>query len=106
MNKYQKAIQTLKTSKIKFHVYKEQTEEMEAPTIFDFYHREIFNLEKLVEKTIPKKPIYSDYEEVDYGIAVANTAKCPTCGHEFEFGDWNDMVNHHCVCGQVIDWEQ
>lgn len=106
MNKYEEAIQTLKTSEIKLHVYKGQTEEMEAPTIFDFYHSEIFALEELVEKTIPKKAIYSDFEEVDDDVYVPNTAKCPTCGNEFEFGDWNDMVNHHCVCGQVIDWEQ
>lgn len=106
MNKYKKAIQTLKTSKIKFHVYKEQTEEMEAPTIFDFYHREIYVLEKLVEKSIPKKPVYKAFDDNGNDEIIPTEAYCPTCGYEFEFGYWNDMDNHHCVCGQVIDWER
>nr|DAF72340.1 MAG TPA: hypothetical protein [Caudoviricetes sp.] len=52
MDKYQKALNTLKTSDIKLYVYKEQENVAEEyqPTIFDFYHSEIFILQELVEK--------------------------------------------------------
>lgn len=52
MDKYQKALNTLKTSDIKLYVYKEQESVAEEyqPTIFDFYHSEIFILQELVEK--------------------------------------------------------
>lgn len=63
-------------------------------------------LYELVEKAIPKIPIYGDFEEVDDNVYVPNTAKCPTCGNEFKFGEFNDIVNHHCVCGQALDWSE
>lgn len=53
---------------------------------------------------IPKEPIYSDFEEDDDDRVFPNKATCPMCGHEFEFGTWNDGESHHCVCGQRIKW--
>lgn len=68
---------------------------------------EMIRFYELEEKATPKKPIYSDFEEDDDGDGViANKAECPTCGYEFEFGTWNDYENHHCVCGQKIDWSE
>ena len=60
---------------------------------------------KALEKQIPKKPIYSEFEEDDDGEnLIPCKATCPICGNEFEFGYWNDEDNHHCVCGQLMDW--
>ena len=64
-------------------------------------------LKEAMEKQIPKKPIYKDYKEDDEGEKmIPYKAECPTCGYEFEFGTWNDEDNHHCKCGQAIDWEE
>ena len=57
---------------------------------------------KALEKQIPRKPIYSDYDDNGFGEIIPYTAICPICGYEFEFGTWNE--NHHCVCGQAMDW--
>lgn len=57
---------------------------------------------KALEKQIPTKPIYSDYDDNGFGEIIPYTAICPICGYEFEFGTWNE--NHHCVCGQAMDW--
>ena len=51
------------------------------------------------------KPIYSDYEDNGDGEVIPYKAKCPICGYDFEFGTWNEFDNHHCVCGQKIDWQ-
>ncbi len=99
MNKYQEALDKLKENYE--NVFKASIIERDN----EFYE-DMDALQELVEKATPKKVIYSDYEEVDDDIYVANTAKCPTCGNEFEFGYWNDTYNHHCVCGQVIDWSK
>ena len=56
-----------------------------------------------IEKHIPRKPIYSDYDDNGFGEIIPYTAICPICGYEFEFGTWNE--NHHCVCGQTLNWE-
>lgn len=52
MNKYQEALNTLKASDIKLYVYEDQKNVIEEhqPTIFDFYHSEIFTLQELVNK--------------------------------------------------------
>ena len=60
---------------------------------------------KAIEKQIPKKPIYSDFDDNGNDEIIPYKAVCPTCGHEFEFGTWNDEENHHCKCGQKLDWE-
>lgn len=57
---------------------------------------------KALEKQIPRKPIYSDYDDNGFDEIIPYTAICPICGYEFEFGTWNE--NHHCVCGQAMDW--
>lgn len=57
-----------------------------------------------LEKQIPKKPIYSDYDDNGLDEIIPYKAACPICGHEFEFGTWNDEDSHHCVCGQRLDW--
>ena len=57
-----------------------------------------------LEKQIPKKPIYSDYDDNGFDEIIPNEAKCPVCGYEFEFGMWNEFDNPYCYCGQAIDW--
>ena len=59
-----------------------------------------------LKKQIPIKPIYSDYQDNGYdeNTLIPYKATCPTCGYEFEFGTWNDEENHHCICGQKMDW--
>lgn len=62
---------------------------------------------KALEKQMPMKPIYSDYDDNGYDDElIPYKAACPICGYEFEFGYWNDEDNHHCVCGQRIDWSK
>ena len=58
-----------------------------------------------LERQIDKKPVYGDYDDNGDGEIIPCTAKCPSCGYEFEFGSWNEEENHHCPCGQKIDWE-
>ena len=56
-----------------------------------------------LEKQIPKKP---DYEADGYsdGELVYDYAKCPICGHDFEYGI-NDWGCKYCSdCGQKLDW--
>lgn len=58
---------------------------------------------KALEKQITKKP---DYESDGYadGKLVYDYAKCPICGHDFEYGinDWG--CNYCSDCGQKLDW--
>ena len=66
-------------------------------------------LEELVEiakseKQMAKEPIYSAYEDNGFGEIIPYEAVCPTCGYAFEFGEFNDEDNHHCVCGQRMKW--
>lgn len=60
---------------------------------------------ELTEKAEPKKPIYGEFDENELGEIIPYKATCPTCGFEFEFGTWNDEDNHHCECGQRMNWE-
>lgn len=58
----------------------------------------------LKEKNGPKKP---DYEADGYadGELVYDYAKCPICGHDFEYGI-NDWECEYCSdCGQKLDWQ-
>lgn len=59
-----------------------------------------------LEKQISMKPKYSVYGDRGDGEIIPFKAKCPACDYEFEFGYWNDEDNHHCVCGQKIDWSK
>ena len=55
------------------------------------------------EKQIPKKPEYEADGYVD-GELVYDYAKCPICGHDFEYGI-NDWGCKYCSdCGQKLDW--
>lgn len=49
-----------------------------------------------LEKQIPKKPI-EDAEYVGWLIW-----RCPACGAEV--GRVLEPLQHHCECGQAIDW--
>lgn len=98
MNKYKRAINTLMTSDIRLYIYKNQDEVIEEhqPTIFDFYHNELFCLKELVEKTTPKKVT----------IDTKRNAHCPICGEIQVFG-YYDVNNKYCLkCGQALDWSE
>lgn len=55
---------------------------------------------KALEKQIPKKP--KEHYELRYGIQCGcypvMEYLCPCCGRDV------DYTEHHCVCGQTIDW--
>ena len=56
-----------------------------------------------LEKQIPKKPEYEADGYAD-GELVYDYAKCPICGHDFEY-DINDWGCKYCSdCGQKLDW--
>ena len=56
-----------------------------------------------LEKHIPKKPEYEADGYAD-GELVYDYAKCPICGHDFEYGI-NDWGCEYCSdCGQKLDW--
>lgn len=58
---------------------------------------------KTLEKQIPKKPEYEADGYAD-GELVYDYAKCPICGHDFEYGI-NDWGCEYCSdCGQKLDW--
>ena len=61
---------------------------------------------KALEKQIPKKP---DYEADGYdenGNLIVDYAKCPVCGHDFEYGI-NDWECDYCSdCGQRLAWSE
>lgn len=60
--------------------------------MFDFYTTAI----ECIEKQIPKKPI-EDAEHIGWLIWI-----CPICGKEV--GRVLEPLQHHCECGQAIDW--
>ncbi|WP_041137862.1 hypothetical protein [Beduini massiliensis] len=91
MNEYQDALNALKNSNIKLYVYKDQDNVIEEnqPSIFDFYHSEIFVLQKLIDKVTPTKPYCKDVDE----------PLCPYCHNPL------DGSEAHCeICDQRIDW--
>lgn len=58
---------------------------------------------KALEKQIPRKLYYEGDGYAD-GELVYDYAKCPVCGHEFEY-DINDWGCNYCSnCGQRLDW--
>lgn len=58
-----------------------------------------------LEKQIAKKPEYEADGYAD-GELVYDYAKCPICGHDFEYGikDWG--CNYCSDCGQKLDWSE
>lgn len=61
---------------------------------------------RALQRQVPVKPIYRNPDDNGFGKIIPYEAKCSFCGHEFEFGTWNDEENHHCVCGQKMDWSE
>ena len=70
------------------------------------YNIPLKNMELIInalEKQIPKKPEYEADGYAD-GKLVYDYAKCPICGHDFEYGI-NDWCCEYCSdCGQKLDW--
>ena len=58
-----------------------------------------------MERIKPKKPYYEGDGYSD-GQLVYDYAKCPICGHDFEYGI-NDWESEYCSdCGQKLDWSE
>lgn len=89
MNKYQKALETLKKIPNRIPL-KSFTDDVVKEVDEAFV-----TLQELVDKTIPKKAIEEKrLMELRY--------YCPTCE---SFIGINEMVNNYCSkCGQLIDW--
>ena len=57
-----------------------------------------------LEKQIPMKPDYWGDGFDDDGNIIYDQAKCPVCGHDFEYGI-NEWGSKFCQdCGQALDW--
>ena len=87
---------------------KAQKRAIENAHIVDEYRAigTVEELKALKEKSEPKKPIYSDFDDNGDDEIIPYKAICPVCGNEFEFGSWNEEENHHCICGQKLDWQR
>lgn len=58
---------------------------------------------KALEKQMARKPEYEADGYAD-GELVYDYAKCPICGHDFEY-EINDWGCNYCSnCGQKLDW--
>ena len=60
---------------------------------------------KALEKQMPKKPEYEADGYAD-GELVYDYAKCPICGHDFEYGINNWGCEYCSDCGQKLDWSE
>jgi hypothetical protein len=59
---------------------------------------------KALEKQIPMKPDYWGDGFDDDGNIIYDQAKCPVCGHDFEY-QINEWGSKFCQdCGQALDW--
>lgn len=57
-----------------------------------------------LEKQIPIKPDYWGDGCDDDGNLIYDNAKCPICGHDFEY-NINEWGSRYCQdCGQALDW--
>ncbi len=59
-----------------------------------------------LDKQIPRKVVYSDYDDNGFDEIIPYKAECSVCGYEFEFGEFNDRDNPYCKCGQKLDWKE
>ena len=60
---------------------------------------------KALDKQTPKRPDYIAEGYAD-GLLCYDYAKCPICGHDFEYGI-NDWEAEYCSdCGQRLDWKE
>lgn len=57
-----------------------------------------------LKKQIPVKPVKSETPRYGMGYEYHDW-ECPTCGN-FLALEFTNKGNHHCKCGQAIDWEQ
>ena len=88
------------------HIMWHIREQIPSGDVYIGYRDAVREAIRALELQIPKKPIYYEFEDVnDDGKLIATKAECPACGNEFEFYTWNDDDNHHCKCGQALDWD-
>lgn len=102
MNKYQEALEFLRSEDITAR----------GNDKFELLYFHLDNIEELVDKATPKKPIKEenliDYDEFDTVKSFYNSiSSCPNC-KELLF-DENDDIDFkespHCpYCGQKLDW--
>ena len=60
---------------------------------------------KALDKQTPKMLEYIADGYAD-GLLCYDYAKCPVCGHDFEYGI-NDWESNYCSdCGQRLDWSE
>ena len=59
-------------------------------------------IESIVNKEIPKKPIFESNGYAD-GYPVYDTWICPRCGHNYEVD--SDKFDYCPKCGKRIDWD-
>lgn len=59
-----------------------------------------------LKKQVAIEPIYSGYDNNGFDEFIPYEALCPICGYAFEFGKFNNEDNHHCICGQKIEWDR
>lgn len=56
-----------------------------------------------MKKQLPVKPVKSETPRYGMGYEYHDW-ECPTCGN-FLALEFTNKGNHHCKCGQAIDWE-
>lgn len=104
MNKYRKALETLISSNVKLCVYNDVDYEQQ-PTLFDLYHSELFALQELVDKEMPKKVLEVSKEEFyESGYKYC----CPNCGMlvgTITKDGGLERDDYCCSCGQMLNWE-
>ena len=67
--------------------------ELDGTRMLDEYLKHCDTLQKLVDKSTPKKPIKSNNPLFDYMVF------CPACNKSMSF------KNYYCgSCGQAVDW--
>jgi len=62
-------------------------------------------IKNALDKQTPMRPDYIADGYAD-GLLCYDYAKCPICGHDFEYGI-NDWESDYCSdCGQRLDWSE
>lgn len=88
MNKYQEALEFLRSEDVTAW----GNDKLEIL----YFHLD--NIEELVEKATPKKPIIRRGYSIEY-------YHCPNCNAFIAYCDDEDDYHDYCVfCGQAIDW--
>lgn len=72
---------------------------------FDNRKEALYMAMKALDKQTPMKPEYIADGYAD-GLLCYDYAKCPMCGHDFEY-EINDWGSDYCSdCGQRLDWSE